>query len=275
MFRSHHAPKIFSSCLFPILLLALSTSTNAQNRFAVRVTSFPNTVMIGDLRIITGKPEASFLQRNSCLGSTCSSKYNLAGDLATVNGQIKDIAINNVIQSSTPKISGVCSNLIDQNGVITIQSQRSFNFPSSARHTGIASVIAYQGLNNKPQIAFFKHTENPEQIAHCVANLNSTNCNVSGPFVELYRILDSEFQTAWKSNSEYVGAVHSVALGPNGDFAIFSAFSTACQKEILRFQRLNANTGAKIGAPVTLIDCAAFSGSIFGAYAVDLLPLAN
>jgi hypothetical protein len=69
--------------------------------------------------------------------------------------------------------------------------------------------------------------------------------------------------------------VHSVALGPNGDFAIFSAFSTACQKEILRFQRLNANTGAKIGAPVTLIDCAAFSGSIFGAYAVDLLPLAN
>src|SRR5262245_20575468 len=106
-----------------LVILAFTSLTNAQDRFAVRVTSFPNTVNILDVKIINGTPQAKVLSANSCLTADCSSKYNLAADLTTVNDRIMDFAINNLMQSPTPKISGVCSQISTETPDLSIQSQ--------------------------------------------------------------------------------------------------------------------------------------------------------
>ncbi len=67
--------------------------------------------------------------------------------------------------------------------------------------------------------------------------------------------------------------VHSVALASNRQFVIFTSFSKTCGKETLKFQQINPNTGAKIGAPIELLDCNDFSASLFGAYAIDILAI--
>jgi hypothetical protein len=67
--------------------------------------------------------------------------------------------------------------------------------------------------------------------------------------------------------------VHSVALASNRQFVIFTAFSNSCGKEVVKFQKINPTTGAKIGAPIELLECSDFSNSFFGAYAVDILAV--
>lgn len=378
---------ILLTIIFAIAFACVSFSGD-DDTFAVRVTSFPNTLFVMDLKLVGGSPQISIKTASSCLTSDCGSKYNLAADLADINGQIKDAAFNNVIQSSTPKISGVCSNISFQNFNLEIQSQRSFTFPTAAKFTGIASFNIYKDLSSKYHVTFFKHTNDPTLIAHATANFNSTNCNVTGPFKELYRIKDAEFQTSPKTPGVIVGAitkssegfefyyanvlvpgsagqtkltipggnsvkvvsaylltddsggtspgaagisvspaflvyriqkqqgskttssilmqllnqnnnsftqmggpktispfsetktpgpefVHSVALASNRQFVIFTSFSNSCGKEVVKFQKINPNTGAKIGAPIELLECSDFSNSLFGAYAVDILALHN
>jgi hypothetical protein len=377
---------IIQLTLIFIIVFACVSFSDEDDTYAVRVSSFPNTLNLIDLKLVGGSPQISILTANSCLTSDCGSKYNLAADLVEINGQLKDFAFNNVIQSATPKISGVCTNISVQNFNLDIQSQRSFTFPAAAKHTGIASFNIYKDLSNKYHVTFFKHTNDPTLIAHAIANVNSTNCNVAGPFKELYRIEDAEFQSSPKTPGYIVGAitkssegfefyfanvlvpgsaghtkltipggnsvnvvsaylltddsggtspgaagvsvspafllyrvqkqqgsktsssilmqllnqnnntftqmggpktispfsetktpgpefVHSVALSSDRQFVIFTSFSNACGKEILKFQKINPNTGAKIGAPVELLGCSDFSNSLFGAYAVDILAL--
>ncbi len=368
------------------ILASVSILMAQEDRFAVRVTSFPNELIIIDLKDLGGFPQINIKTASSCLTADCGSKYNLAADITTINDRITDFAINNVIQSSTPKISGVCSTISNDSLSLSIQSQRSFTFPAAAKHTGIASFNVYADLSNKYHATFFKHTNDPAVIAHSTANVNSSNCNVTGPFKELYRIEDAEFQTSPKTSGPIVGAitkgpegfefyyanalvagsagktkltipggssvnvvsgylvtddsggtspgaagisvspafllyriqkqqgsktsssillqllnqngnsftqmggpktispfsetktpgqeyVHSVALSSNRQFVIFTSFNKTCGKEILKFQKINPNTGAKIGAPVELLECNDFSNSLFGAYAVDILAL--
>jgi hypothetical protein len=69
--------------------------------------------------------------------------------------------------------------------------------------------------------------------------------------------------------------VQSVALAPDGGYALYTAFSPTCQKEIVKFQKLNPNTGAKVGPASVVIDCSKFSNSIFGAYGLDLMRVAQ
>ena len=380
-------PHKYLAIIVSLFILASISLSNAQeDRFVVRVTSFPNTLIIIDLKVLGGSPQISIKTASSCLTADCGSKYNLVADITTINDRITDFAINNLIQSTTPKISGVCSVISDENLNLSIQSQRSFTFPPAAKHTGIASFNVYADLSNKYHATFFKHTNNPALIAHATANLNAGNCNVTGPFKELYRIEDEEFQASPKTSGPIVGAitkgpegfefyyanvlvpgsagktkltipggssvnvvsgflvtddsggtspgaagisvnpafllyrihkqqgskisssillqllnqdgntftqmggpktispfsetktpgpefVNSVALASNRQFVIFTSFSKTCGKEVLKFQKINPNTGAKIGAPVELLDCNDFSNSLFGAYAVDILAL--
>lgn len=370
-------------CLF--ILASISISNAQEDRFAVRVTGFPNSLIIINLKLVGGSPQISIKTANSCL-TDCGNKYNLAADLVTINGRITDFALNNLMQTTTPKISGVCSFISDENQTVNIQSQRSFTFPAAAKHTGISSYNVFPDLTNKYHATYFKFTTDPTLIAHATANVNSTNCNVTGPFKELYRIKDAEFQTSPKTPGFIVGAitkssegfefyyanvlvpgsaghtklkipggnsvnvvsaylltddsggtspgaagvltspafllyriqkqqggktsssilmqllnqnnntftqmggpktispfaetrtpgpefVHSVALASTRQFACFTAFDKNCGKEVLKFQQLNPNTGAKIGAPIELLECSDFSNSFFGAYAVDILAL--
>jgi hypothetical protein len=376
--------RIIVGCL--IILTSTSLTHAQEDRFVIRLTSFPNTEIIIDLKLVGGSPQINVDTASSCLTADCASKYNLAADLTTVNDRITDFVINNLIQSSTPKISGVCSFISNENSNLSFQSQRSFTFPAAAKHTGIASYNVYRDLVNKYHATYFKFTNDPALIAHATANVNSTNCNVTGPFKELYRIKDAEFQTSPKTPGFIVGAitkssegfefyyanvlvpgsagqtkltipggnsvnvvsgylltddsggtspgaagissspafllyrvqkqqgsktlssillqllnqnnntftqmggpktispfsetktpgpefVHSVALASNRQFVIFTSFSNACGKEVLKYQKINPNTGAKIGAPVELLECSDFSNSLFGAYAVDILAL--
>jgi hypothetical protein len=68
-------------------------------------------------------------------------------------------------------------------------------------------------------------------------------------------------------------ALQSVSLAPDGRFALYTVYSAECKKEIVKFQRLNPNTGSKMGAPQTLAGCSSFSNSITGAYGLDVIAL--
>src|ERR1700752_1907818 len=88
-----------------LVILTLVSISNAQeDRFVVRVTSFPNTLIIIDLKVLGGSPQINIKTASSCLTADCGSKYNLAADITTINNRITDFAINNLIQSTTPKI---------------------------------------------------------------------------------------------------------------------------------------------------------------------------
>ncbi|HSE39810.1 MAG TPA: hypothetical protein VLH08_03525 [Acidobacteriota bacterium] len=67
-------------------------------------------------------------------------------------------------------------------------------------------------------------------------------------------------------------SVHSLALSPNGDFALFTSFDVSCGKETLKYQRLNPNTGAKNGGPITVLNCSNLASTSIGGYAIDLIP---
>lgn len=62
----------------------------------------------------------------------------------------------------------------------------------------------------------------------------------------------------------------SVAFEPNARFALYTAYSPTCGKQIVKSQRFNPNTGSKIGPPKVLLDCNAFANSIVGAFGLDL-----
>jgi hypothetical protein len=204
--------KYFAIIVSVFILTSISVSNAQEDRFVVRSTAFPNTLNILDLKIVGGSPQISIKTANSCL-KDCDNKYNLAADIVTINDRITDFVINNVMQSTTPKISGVCSFISDENLNLTIQSQRSFTFPAAAKHTGISSFNVYQDLVNKYHASYFKFTNDPTLIAHATANVNSTNCNVTGPFKELYRIKDAEFQTSPKTPGFIVGAITKSSEG--------------------------------------------------------------
>lgn len=92
---------------------------------------------------------------------------------------------------------------------------------------------------------------------HSIVDASVTSAKVIAPFA-----------TTQQASAERFA---SVALEPNARFALYTAYSPACGKQIVKSQRFNNNTGSKIGPPKVLLDCAAFTNSLTGAYGLDLV----
>ena len=80
------------------------------------------------------------------------------------------------------------------------------------------------------------------------------------------------FQATQQAGAEYY---QSVAIDPLGRFAVYSVYSAACKKLIVKLQRLNPATGSKIGGPSVLLDCSDFAQFSVGAYALHVYDLTD
>jgi hypothetical protein len=63
---------------------------------------------------------------------------------------------------------------------------------------------------------------------------------------------------------------HSVVLGQNGRFIIYTSYNSACKKQIMFIQRLRTNTGDKIGPPQVLFGCGSLVNIPVGYYGIDV-----
>lgn len=65
--------------------------------------------------------------------------------------------------------------------------------------------------------------------------------------------------------------LQTVAVDPNGTFAIYSIYNPTCSKGVLKSQKLDPNTGNKIGLAVTILGCTDVATSPLGVYGIDVI----
>jgi hypothetical protein len=76
-----------------------------------------------------------------------------------------------------------------------------------------------------------------------------------------------------RTNNPISEFFQTVAIDPLGRFVLYTQFNAACQKNVLKFQRVNPATLSKIGIAKTLAGCGDFANSPTGAYGLDVIPL--
>jgi hypothetical protein len=65
----------------------------------------------------------------------------------------------------------------------------------------------------------------------------------------------------------------SVLVSPDGTFVIYTAYNNSCKKQILILQRINPQTGDKVGPQKTLIGCGQLTNIAIGLYGIDILRI--
>lgn len=64
-----------------------------------------------------------------------------------------------------------------------------------------------------------------------------------------------------------------LAIAPNGTFLVYTQFSAACRRQVIKIIRLNPNTGSKMGGAREVQGCSRSSANTVGSYGLNLWEL--
>lgn len=101
------------------------------------------------------------------------------------------------------------------------------------------------------------------QVFLQVLNVSGSTLVLAGPRKPLTGVI--------KTNIPASESLQTVAVDPNGTFAIYAIYNPACFKDVVKSQKLDPNTGNKIGPAVTILGCTDIASSPVGAYGLDVI----
>jgi hypothetical protein len=171
------------------------------------------------------------------------------------NSPIETIPLNLI---TSPQLTKVISSISLSNNLATASSPSVR--PAEKKETlALYKLLLLSGSNRKEGLFIVR-----EQ--HGGADAGSFRPSVISPPI----ILVNFTNTTLSSNTLF----QSVAIDPEARFVLYVQYSGSCQKNILKFLRINPQTGRKIGAPKILAGCPDLSGTNnSGAYGLDVFNL--
>jgi hypothetical protein len=173
--------------------------------------------------------------------------------------------------------NGTSSQLLYKHSM-TETTTRSWKFPETTNHSSLSITgrmqfpILAAGIQAPPKrLLLYRVLQQTGNNFSSSVRLQALDEDATGALRSMgpARLL-TPLQSTLQPGAE---TLQSVSIEPQGRFAFYASYSSACKKEIVKAQKLNPKTGAKMGGPQTLVGCEEFARSITGAYGLDVAVL--